>query len=160
MSTSLFEAPPYDPERARKKRALVISIACAIAIVAVVLYLFRYWPEEQVVKRFFTALQTRNFEQAYAIWTADPDWKQHAQQHAQYPFADFYKDWGPSGEWGIIRTFRVDGSVVPKGGASGVVVVVTVNEIVDRKANIWVEKKDKSLTFSPLETCDAGRPCT
>ena len=35
----------------------------------------------------------------------------------------------------------------PKGG-SGVIVVVTINE---RKepARLWVEKRDKSLTFSP-----------
>jgi hypothetical protein len=46
---------------------------------------------------------------------------------------------------------------VPKGGGSGVVVVVTVNGIVGRKANIWVENKDKSLTFSPFETTTGAR---
>jgi len=38
-------------------------------------------------------------------------------------------------------------SVRPKKG-SGVIVQVTVNRRAD-KARIWVEKKDKTLTFSP-----------
>lgn len=160
MSTSLFEAPPYEPEKARRKMLLLISLVSALVILGVVLYLFRNWPEERVVNRFFTALQNKNFEQAYGIWLADPNWKQHPEQHMQYRFPEFYQDWGPSGEWGVIRDFHVDGTAAPKGGGSGVVVVVTVNDIVGRKANIWVEKKDKSLTFSPFETCDSGRPCT
>lgn len=152
MSTTLFEAPQYDPTKARKRKMLLITLFSVIVIVAVVLYIFRNWPEEHTVHHFFTALENKNFEQAYGIWIADPEWKQHPQQHAKYPFDEFYKDWGPSGEWGVIRNFHVDGTAVPKGGGSGVVVVVTVNNIVGRKANIWVEKKDKSLTFSPFET--------
>jgi len=160
MSSTLFEAPPYDPEKGRRRTKLLIAIVSAIVIVAAVLYIFRNWPEERVVDHFFTALQNKDFEKAYAIWTADPEWKQRPQQHALYPFDEFYKDWGPSGEWGVIRNFHIDGTAVPKGGGSGVVVVVTVNNIVGRKANIWVEKKDKSLTFSPFETCEGGEPCT
>ena len=67
------------------------------------------------------------------------------------------KDWGPGGEWGVIKSYHVDGSAVPKGGngtkfdvsPSGIVVVVTVNERVADKAHIWVEKSDKTLGFSP-----------
>ncbi|HZU22259.1 MAG TPA: hypothetical protein VE998_05460 [Terriglobales bacterium] len=160
MSTTLFEAPQYDPEKARKRKIVLVTIASVVVLAAVVLYVLRNWPEERVVEHFFTALQNKNFEQAYGIWIADPQWKQHPQQHPQYSFDDFYKDWGPSGEWGVIRNFHVDGTAVPKGGGSGVVVVVTVNDIVGRKANIWVERKDKSLTFSPFETCEGGQPCT
>lgn len=158
-SSTLFEAPHYDEARARRRKVLLLTVVSAIVVVGIVLYFFRNWPEERVVEHFFTALQHKDFEAAYGIWMADPQWKQHPQQHSQYPFDDFVKDWGPSGEWGIIKSFHVDGTAVPKDG-SGVVVVVTVNDITGRKANIWVEKKDKSLTFSPLETCDTGRPCT
>lgn len=160
MSSTLFEAPPYDPGKARRRNRLLITIVSVAIVVVAVLYIFRNWPEERVVDHFFSALQNKNFEQAYGIWMADRDWKQHPQQHEKYSFDEFYKDWGPSGEWGVIRSFHVDGTAVPKGGSSGVVVVVTVNGIVGRKANIWVEKKDKSLTFSPFETCEGGKPCT
>jgi hypothetical protein len=86
----------------------------------------------------------------------DVDWKQHPDKYARYTFPDFYKDWGPGGEWGIIKSHSIDGTAVPKGGnagafvsPSGVVVVVTVNERVGDKAHIWVEKSDKTLSFSP-----------
>ena len=144
---TLFEAPQYDPQKERRKKLMIAGIVVVVLAVASVAYDYRNWPEEHVVDRFFTALEQKDFETAYGIWIADKDWKQHPQRHSQYTFGEFYQDWGPGGEWGLIRSHQIDGSVNPKGG-SGVVVVVTPNE---RKvqARIWVEKKDKSLTFSP-----------
>ena len=127
-------------------KTVVAAVAAAAIMVGVLGYLFRNWPEERVVDHFFTALVNKDFEKAYGIWLHDPDWKQHPQ-NPNYSFRDFYNDWGPGGEWGIIKSFHIDGSASPKNG-SGVVVLVTINE---RKepARIWVEKKDKTLTFSP-----------
>ena len=147
MSNTIFTAPQYDPRRERRKRAIMAAVVAAAIVVGVFAYLYRNWPEERVVGHFFTALVNKDFETAYGIWEHDPTWKQHPQNYPNYSFREFYNDWGPGGEWGIIRSFHIDGSANPKAG-SGVVVVVTVNE---RKepARIWVEKKDKTLTFSP-----------
>ncbi|HMK31598.1 MAG TPA: hypothetical protein VK473_18080 [Terriglobales bacterium] len=144
---TLFEAPQYDPRRARRRKQLIAAAILGVIVLAALAWIFRNWPEERIVTKFFTALQNKDFETAYALWIADPDWKQHPNQHAQYKFGDFYNDWGPGGDWGPIRNFRIEGSANPQAG-SGVVVVVTIN---DRKepARIWVEKKDKSMTFSP-----------
>ena len=127
--------------------AVIAAVAAAAIVAGVLGYLFRNWPEERVVDHFFTALVNKDFEKAYGIWLHDPDWKQHPQ-NPNYSFRDFCNDWGQGWEWGIIKSFHVDGSASPKKG-SGVVVVVTINE---RKepARIWVEKKDKTLTFSPF----------
>lgn len=147
MSTTVFTAPEYDPRRERRKRIVIAGVVAAVIAAGVLVYLYRNWPEERVVDRFFTALVNKDFEKAYGIWQHDPDWKQHPQEYPKYSFREFYNDWGPGGEWGIIKSFHLDGSAQPKEG-SGVVVVVTVNE---RKvpARIWVEKKDKTLSFSP-----------
>lgn len=150
MSSILFEAPAYDPARERRKRVVISTIIAAAIVVAVLGYFLRFWPEEHVVNQFFTALQHNQFEQAYGIWFHDPNWKQHPQQYANYPYADFYNDWGPSGEWGIIKDFHVDTAAAPKSGSSGVVVQVTVNGRTKR-CFVWVEKKTKTLTFSPFE---------
>ncbi len=153
---TLFEAKPYDAARARRKRNTILLVVSGIIIVALVLWLNRYWPEEHIVSNFFDALQQQKFEQAYGIWMHDPDWKQHPERYARYPYNEFIKDWGPSGEWGIIKSHHVDGAAVPHGHnaspfvtASGVVVVVTVNDRVADKAHIWVQKDDKTLGFSP-----------
>ena len=153
---TLFEAQPYDAARARRKRQQIIAVACAVIAIGVVCWTLRYWPEEHAVDLFFDALQQQNFEAAYGIWMHDADWKQHPDKYSRYLYSDFVKDWGPSGEWGIIKSHHIDGAKVPEGysgspfaTASGVVVVVTVNERVSDKAHIWVQKGDKTLGFSP-----------
>ena len=153
---TLFEAQPYDEGRARKRRALIIALVVLGLVIALVWWQLRFWPEERVVDHFFDTLQQQNFDQAYGIWMNDPNWKQHPDRYSRYPYSDFIKDWGPSGEWGIIKSHHIDGAAVPKGysgvpwaTASGVVVVVTVNERISDKAHIWVQKDDKTLGFSP-----------
>ncbi len=154
---TLFDAPKYDPAKARKRNIRIISIVVIVIVVGALLWQFRYWPEEHVVNQFFDALQQQKFEQAYGIWMHDPDWKQHPQKYDRYPFQNFMQDWGPGGEWGIIKSHHVDGSAIPTGGngspfikgSSGVVVVITVNDRVADKAHLWVQKSDKTLGFSP-----------
>jgi hypothetical protein len=147
MPTTLFEAPPYDPKRDKRRNTIIVVTIAAVLVIALLGYVFRNLPYERVVDRFFSALEQKDFERAYAIWLNDPDWKQNPAKHANYSFHDFYVDWGPGGEWGIIREHQIVGSASPKGG-SGVVVVVKVNQRAD-EARIWVERKDKTLTFSP-----------
>src|SRR5574340_718432 len=147
MPTTLFEAPPYDPKREKRRNITIIAIIAAVLVIATFGYLYRNWPYERIVDHFFNALEQKNFEQAYAVWQHDPDWKQHPDRYSNYSFHDFYNDWGPGGEWGIIREHKIVGSAAPKGG-SGVVVVVKINQRAEN-ARIWVERKDKTLTFSP-----------
>jgi hypothetical protein len=153
---TLFEAKPYDPARARRRRGRIIAIALVLIVLGLAVWHFRYWREEHQVDKFFDALQQQNFEKAYGVWMNDPAWKQHPDKYARYPFSDFMKDWGTGGEWGIVKSHSIDGTAIPKGGnagafvsPSGVVVVVTVNERIGEKAHIWVEKSDNTLSFSP-----------
>lgn len=148
MSTSILNAPPYDPKRARRKKLIIAGVAFAILLIGYVTYLFRNWPEERVVNRFFNALEAKDYEKAYGIWMADPNWKQHPAAHSRYKFGEFYLDWGPGGEYGLINSHHIDGTANLK-GASGVVVVVTVNDRT-QKARLWVEKSDKTMSYSPF----------
>jgi len=154
---TLFQAKLYDPVAARKRRIRIISISAIVVLCLILGWNFRHYPQEHVVDRFFAALQQKDYEGAYGVWNHDPEWKQHPEKYSKYSFPEFMKDWGPGGEWGVIKSYHVDGSAVPKGGngtkfdvtASGIVVVVTVNDRVADKAHIWVEKADKTLGFSP-----------
>lgn len=154
---TLFEAQPYDAARARKRRNIILIAVAIVLVIFVVWWLNRFWPEEHIVNQFFDALQQQKYEQAYGIWMHDPDWKQHPDRFTRYSYNDFVKDWGPGGEWGIVKSHHLDCTAVPSGysgtpwaTASGVVVVVTVNERVADKANVWVQKGDKTLGFSPF----------
>jgi hypothetical protein len=152
MASTVFTAPEYDPRKARRRWLAVLLALGVVVLLAVLFWMFRFWPQQRVVAGFFDALQQQDYEQAYGIWMADPQWKQHPEKHARYPFHEFYTDWGPGGEHGLIRSYRIEGASRPRGGGSGVIVIVNVNERTDpqARARIWVEDHDRSLTFSPF----------
>jgi hypothetical protein len=150
MPDTIFTAPEYDAARERKRKIVLVLVACAVIAIAALLWWFRYWPQERIVNRFFDALQTKDYKTAYGVWQHDPQWEQHPQKYAQYPYNDFYRDWGPGGDWGLIKEHQVDCAARPSGG-NGVVVVVTINGRVD-KAQVWVLKQDNTLSFADMFT--------
>ena len=145
---TLLDAQHYDEAAARRRRNRIVSAVVLLLIVLCLVWTHRNFPEERIVSRFFTALQQRDYETAYGIWMHDPQWKQHPQKYPNYPFNEFYRDWGPGGEWGVIKSHKVYASGTPRGGGSGVVVEVIVNDRAEH-ARMWVEKSDKTLSFSP-----------
>lgn len=150
---ALLDAKEYDPRPAQRRKLLII-ILVVVAVAALSIWWFtRYWPQERVVNKFFEALQQKDFERAYAVYNADPDWKQHTERYNQYPLSQFMLDWGPSGDYGSITSYKIDCVKEPdkKGFASpsGVIIAVTVNHL-PQDVSIWVEKKTKTLTPSPF----------
>jgi hypothetical protein len=151
---TIFQAPEYDPRKARRRKIIVSVVVVVVIVLGIVAWMYRNYPEERVATKFFTALVNQDYNKAYGIWIADPNWQQHPNQHARYPFADFYRDWGPGGDWGPIHSFHIDASTRPRdrntGTSNGVVVVVTINERKEPAA-LFVDPKDKSISFSPFE---------
>lgn len=145
---TLLDATEYDPAKERKRKKRIILTIVILVVVVFLGWWFRYKPEETVVDHFFDALQKQDYKTAYGIWMHDPQWQQHPEQHPKYPFNDFYRDWGPGGEWGIIKTQKVFGASGCPGGGSGVVVDVVVNDRAEH-AQVWVEKKDHTLSYPP-----------
>ena len=112
--------------------------------------MFRNWPEERVVDKFFTALQHQDYETAYGIYFNDPGWREHQQKYSQYTYADFYRDWGPGGEWGLVKSHGIYGTANTKSfGGGGVVVEVIVNERSEH-ARMFVQRSDKTMTVYPF----------
>jgi hypothetical protein len=144
---TLFEAKEYDPSKDRKKLTIIISVIIFVILVGALAWHFRYWPEEHVADKFFTALEHKDYEQAYGIWFNDPNWKQHPEKYKDYDYHSFYVDWGPGGEWGLINTHKIYTTV---GGGSGVTVVAIINGR-SQACNVWVQKKDKTMSFPPRE---------
>ena len=142
---TLLDAEQYDLARERRHRRRIAVAVVLLLIVAWAAYHFRHYSERNAVDKFFASLQSQNYEAAYGIWFRDPDWKQHLSNYSAYPFNDFYRDWGPGGEWGLVKSFHVDCSLSP---GSGVIVQVTVNARTTH-AYVWVEKSNRTLSFSP-----------
>lgn len=146
---TLLDAKQYDPRRDQRRRVRIAVSMVVFLVVAWFAYHSRDYPQRQAVSKFFAALQRADYEGAYALWFQDANWKQHPQNHAQYQFNDFYRDWGPGGEWGLIKSYAVDCSLPSRGG-SGVIVQVTVNSRLEH-AYVWADRGIKTLSFSPSE---------
>lgn len=156
---TLLDAHEADPAIARRRKRRIVFVTAVVVgfLLTGVLgfvtnhgWWFHYWPQERIVGHFFEALQKQDYKTAYGIWMHDPDWAKHPGEHSHYPFNDFYRDWGPGGEWGLIKTERVYGASTCPGPGSGVVVDVVVNGRLQH-AQVWVEQSDHTLSFSPCE---------
>lgn len=147
---TLLDAKEYDPGKNRKRRMRIVSLLMVAIVIAFFAWWFRFVPEEHLVGKFFAALQRQDYKAAYGIWMHDLNWQQHPQEHSKYPFNDFYRDWGPGGEWGLIKTAKVYGASTCPGPGSGVVVDVIVNDRAEH-AQVWVEKSDHTLSYPPCE---------
>ena len=147
---TLLDATPYDPSPARRRRIRILAAAVIVIVLGVIVWMNRYWSEERVVGRFFAALKNRDYETAYGLYFADPQWKEHPAKYSRYPLSQFTQDWGPGGQWGVVNKYKVNGASTCSSGASGVVVDVVVNDRAEH-AQLWVEKSDKTLSPPPCE---------
>jgi hypothetical protein len=147
---TLLDAQEYDPEKGRKRKRRIISAILIVLLMLCLGWWFRYYPQERIVGHFFGALQRQDYKTAYGIWMHDPQWEQHPEQHPKYPFKEFYQDWGPGGEWGLVKTQKVFAASPCPGGGTGVVVDVIVNDRT-KHAQVWVERSDKTLSYPPCE---------
>ncbi len=147
---TLLDAKEYHPEKERKRRSRIVSAVVLILVLAFAGWWNRFWPEKHIAEKFFSAVQKQDFESAYGIYYHDPEWKQHPQNHATYPFNEFWRDWGPGGQWGIIKTFKVYGASNCPGGGSGVVVDLIVNDRAQH-AQLYVDKSDKTISTPPCD---------
>jgi hypothetical protein len=143
-----MDAPLPDLARERRRRVVTLSIVTVIVVLAGLGWTFRYWPEEHVADKFFNALKKQEYETAYGIYFNDLAWKQHPQQHSNYPFNEFYTDWGPGGEWGLIKDYKLEASGNCPRAGTGVVVQFVVNGRSDR-ARVYVDKSDKTISSPP-----------
>lgn len=146
---TLLDAPPPDLARERRRKKIISIVIIAVLVIGFLAWRFRYWPEEHVVNRFFNALQQKDYEAAYGIWMHDPGWKQHPQKYSNYAYSDFYRDWGPGGEWGVVKTHSVDCALGTQEG-TGVIMQATVNGRTEHPY-LYVNKSDKTMSFSPTE---------
>jgi len=153
---TLLNAPEYDGRREARNRNLLIGSGVLIALLVLTGvggfllghgWFFSNLPMEHKVDSFFTALEAKDYDKAFAIYTNDPDWKQHPAKHADYPIARFTEDWtSASPVGGPIVNHHVDISKTDGTGAfgSGVIVAVRVNG--DHKLFMWYQRSDGTLT--------------
>lgn len=138
--------------KSRLRRYVLTGVALVMLLVFGLWYTFRFFPEKKAATHFLDAVAAGDMAGAYQLWRPTPT----------YTMKDFLDDWGPAGYYGPVKSYRIESVEAPKKGGSGVVVVVELSpfnpfpEDNDAQKNrrlkevrLWVESKDKSLTFAP-----------
>ncbi len=147
----LLDSTSEEP-RSKLRRYAISGLALALLVALSLWYVFRFYPEKKAVERFLDALVAGDTQRAYQIW----------KPSASYSYKDFLDDWGPTGYYGPVKSSHIETAENPRGGGSGVIVVVVVSpdqpfpaesDVAKnrrtKEVRIWVERSDKSLGFPP-----------
>jgi hypothetical protein len=67
-----------------------------------------------------------------------------------WPENEFLQDWGPGGQWGLVKSYKIFGASNCPGGGSGVVVDLIVNDRAQH-AQLYVDKSDKTISSPPCD---------
>jgi hypothetical protein len=153
---TLMDAPAFNAGRARTMRTLSIVgvVVLVIALAGTLLgilqepWWFWHWPSDHKVDRFMAAVESGDLNQAYGLWNNDADWQQHPQQYQPYGMNEFTKDWGPSSDYGTIRSHRI---FVSHRVGNGVILGLYINGNTSKPLFLRVDSKAKTIGFSPVE---------
>ncbi|MGH9536041.1 MAG: hypothetical protein ACRD2E_14420 [Terriglobales bacterium] len=138
MMLTLMDASPFDRARARRRNQIIVAVIIAVIIAVGIYWYWPYYRARQTVNHFMTAIVQGNYQEAYAIWQADPK---------EYSMDSFMQDWGPSSPYGVIKTYKIQDVTEPPGGnSSGLVVLVRVNGI-HTDARLWVQSNNQEMSF-------------
>ena len=153
---TLMDAPAFNAGRARTMRTLSIVgvVVLVIALAGTLLgilqepWWFWHWPSDHKVDRFMAAVESGDLNQAYGLWNNDADWQQHPQQYQPYGMNEFTKDWGPSSDYGTIKSHRI---FVSHRVGNGVILGLYINGNTSKPLFLRVDSKAKTIGFSPVE---------
>jgi len=140
------------PVTTNKSRVWSITgVALVMALAVSLWFAFRYYPEKKTAGQFFDALVAGDTNKAYALW----------KPTQSYRMEDFLADWGPTGYYGPVKSYKIMRAHAPKKSDS-VEVNVAVSPFTpmpdesdgekNRKTKVvtvWISPDDKSFSFPP-----------
>jgi hypothetical protein len=146
MASYLGQYGAGEERREKIVKTLVISLVALLVVGGALLFVFHNFRQEQQVKRFFTLLESRDYQSAYNLWVRT------AADRAGYPFSSFMQDWGPQSGHPDVSNYRIS-----KSRSCGSGVILTVDFGKNQEEKLWVQRDDLTIGFSPLPGCPAPR---
>jgi hypothetical protein len=155
---------PVEEHPPPKARRYIIAVVSS----AVVVFLFLWYPmglrfhrERVTVRRFMNEVVAGDMQAAYRTWKPSP----------AYSFNDFLEDWGRNGDYGPVKSYKIETEEGVK-NASTAAIVVTVSadqpfpagndeskQKRTREITLWVDPRDESISFPPCGQGPNPRPC-
>ncbi len=69
---TLLDAQPYDPAKARRRKIQIAATVAVVIVMAALAWMYRNWPEEHCVDKFFAALEHQHYEALTAFTSTIP----------------------------------------------------------------------------------------
>ncbi len=160
---TLLDAPTFDAARARRRATLLYTAAGLFFVLLIggwfasgmpVDWPWNWWTHlrgRMAANHFLDAVQQNDLQKAYAIWSHDPAWQQHPNQHAEYPFARFEQDWSPTSsanEFGPIKSHKI---VAARRSGNVLIMGIRVNDLKSNALFLDYDPATHTLGFSPVE---------
>jgi len=160
---TLLDAPAFNAAREKRKSVLLWSGAGLFIVLFVgswfaasmpVDWPWNWWTHfrgRMITNHFLDAVEKNDLQKAYAIWTHDPDWKQHPAQHSAYPFDRFEQDWSPASsanEYGVIKTHKI---LAARISGNVLILGIRINGLKSNNLFLDYDPSAHTLGFSPVE---------
>ena len=160
---TLLDAPAFDAARDRRNQTILwtgVGLVFALFIGSWLIagmpvdWPWRWWTHfraRSTANRFLSAVEQNDMQKAYSIWLQDPDWQQHSDKTAAYPFDRFQQDWSPTSsanEYGVIKSHKI---VAARMSGNVLLMGIRINDLKSKPLFLNYDPKTKALGFSPVE---------
>ncbi|HZB87986.1 MAG TPA: hypothetical protein VE291_04950 [Terracidiphilus sp.] len=160
---TLLDAPKFDAARDRRNQIIIFGSAGLFVVLFVASWFvagmpvdfpWNWWAHfigRSTASHFLSAVEQNDLGKAYGIWTHDPDWKSHPQQHAAYPFARFQQDWSPTSsgnDYGAIKSHKI---LAARLSGNVLIMGIRVNDLKSNALFLNYEPRTHQLGFSPVQ---------
>src|SRR5258707_7466762 len=135
-----------DERRGKIIKTLAISLLTLVVVGGALFFVFHNFREEHRVKQFYALLAGKDYKAAYALFGCTD-----TTPCRYYGFDKFLEDWGPTSGHNDVSNVRVSRS---RTCGSGVLMTVEYGQ--NQQDKLWVERRDMSIGFPPVQGCPAG----
>ena len=141
MGSYLQQYLAEEEHRNRIIKWIVLGFLIAVVLAIVLYFIFHNFPEKQVVNRFLSEVNSRDYSAAYREWGCTAE-----HPCPNYDYNRFMEDWGPS---------KKIGSPWKIASVDGCRTFVTVNVHAENSElqSLAVQRNDHSLGFAPAPEC-------
>jgi len=136
------------PPPSKAPRYIILGVIIILAVTIPLYLVLRYHAEKATATQFLNELVAGDFQGAYRTW----------KPGSSYSYQDFLRDWGPTGEYGPVKSYDLQSARSPA-GASGVIITIAVSAISPfpgagagssvKEIRLWVEHSDQSISYAP-----------
>lgn len=160
IDTGILHAQTKRPP-SKTKRYVIGGIVLAALVFLILWYPLhlQFYEERKTVELFMNEVAAGNLQAAYRTWKPSPS----------YTFQNFLDDWGPNNGTAPIKSYKIELERGVKNASTAQIVVEVSPDRsfpskIDqnsrtREITLWVDPKDKSISFAPCGVGPNPLPC-